>query len=83
VSLIAGEIEKVGISTVNLVLLRFIAEEVQPPRALFVPFKHSYPLNQPNDSAAQIAVIEAAFQMLEDKSLKPPVLVDYQCHLKK
>jgi hypothetical protein len=78
VSLIAGEIEKVGIATVNLVLLRFIAEEVQPPRALFVPFNHGYPLNQPNDPPSQIAVIEAAFQLLEDKSLQPPVLADYQ-----
>lgn len=77
-SLIAGEIEKVGISTVNLVLLRFIAEEVQPPRALFVPFNHGFPLGNPNDPECQMAVIEAALNLLEDEHMEPPILADYQ-----
>lgn len=77
VGLIAAELERRGISTVALQLLRFIAEKVQPPRALFVPFKHGYPLDAPGDSGRQLAVIEAALKLLEDPSLTPPVLRDH------
>jgi hypothetical protein len=77
VSLIAAELERRGIATVTLMLLREVAENVRPPRALFVPFKHGYPLDTPNDPAKQHAVIEAALRVLEDSSLTPPALVDY------
>jgi hypothetical protein len=55
-----------------------VAEKVRPPRALFVPFKHGYPLDAPGDPARQTAVIEAALKMLEDTSLTAPALRDYQ-----
>ena len=77
-SLIAGEFERQGITTVNIVLLRFIAEEVQPPRAVFVPYKHGYPLGEPNNPALQNEIVETAFRMMEDDTLQPPVLVDFQ-----
>ena len=77
VSLIAAELEQRGIATVALQLLREVARKVRPPRALFVPFKHGYPLGAPNDTASQHAVIEAALRLLEDPSITPPALVDY------
>lgn len=77
VSLVAAELERQGISTVTLMLLRKVAEEVRPPRALFVPFPHGYPLDYPNDPPRQHEVIEAALRLLEDPEAKPPVLVDY------
>jgi hypothetical protein len=77
VSLLAGEFERQGITTVNIVLLRFIAEEVQPPRAIFVPYRHGYPLGEPNNPKLQNEIIETAFRLLEDEILKPPVLVDF------
>jgi len=73
----AAELERRGISTVIINLLREVAERVRPPRALFVPFDHGYPLDTPGDPAKQHAVIEAALRLLEDPSLKPPVLEDY------
>jgi hypothetical protein len=39
---------------------------------------HGYPLAAPNEPEKQHAVIEAALSLLEDDSLEPPVLVDYQ-----
>lgn len=78
VSLVAAELERQGISTVLPILLREIAEEVRPPRALLVPFPHGYPLDRPHDPGRQHAVIEAALRLLEDPGLKPPVLVDYK-----
>jgi hypothetical protein len=78
VGLIAAEIERHGISTVVVQLLREVAEQVRPPRALFVPFPHGFPLDSPGNPDRQRAVIEATLQLLEDPTLEPPVLVDYQ-----
>jgi hypothetical protein len=78
VSLVAAELERQGISTVVLQLLRVATERVRPPRALLVPFRHGYPLDQPNDPARQHAVIEAALKLLEDPALPPPVLREFK-----
>ena len=77
VGLVAAEIERRGISTVAIQLLRRVAEKVRPPRALWVPFRHGYPLDAPDDPQRQIAVIEAALRVLEDQSLTPPAIVDF------
>jgi hypothetical protein len=76
VGLVAAELERQGIATVVLQLLREVAERVRPPRALFVPFPHGYPMGKPEDPAQQHAVLEAALRILEDASLTPPVLID-------
>jgi hypothetical protein len=76
VSLIAAEIERRGIATTCLVLLRDVAERVRPPRALFVPFAHGYPLDTPHDAERQRRVICAALALLE-RDGPPPLLDDY------
>jgi hypothetical protein len=73
VGLIAAELERRGITTVCFVLLREIAEKVRPPRALFVPFRHGYPLGLPNDAEIQRDVIEAALRIAE-RDASPPIL---------
>ena len=78
VGLAAAELERRGIATVVVQLLRMIAEKVRPPRALFVPFDHGYPLDTPGDPKLQHAVIEASLRLLEDPALTPPAIVDYQ-----
>ena len=75
--LVAAELERNGITTVTIQLLRMVAEKVRPPRALVVPFRHGYPLDTPDDAVKQHAVIEAALKMLEDQNLQPPAIVDY------
>ena len=77
VGLIAAELERQGISTVALQLLREIAVAVRPPRTLFVPFLHGYPLDRPHDPVRQRAVLEAALRVLEEPATAGPVLVDY------
>ena len=76
--LVAAELERQGISTVAIQLLRKVAEQVRPPRALAAPFRHGYPLGIPDDDEHQRAVIEAALRMLEDPRLQPPAIVDYE-----
>jgi hypothetical protein len=77
VSLVAAELERHGISTVVIQLLRLVAENLRPPRALVVPFRHGYPLDSPGDPKKQHAVLAAALGLLEDNSLKPPAIVEY------
>jgi len=78
VSLVAAELERRGIATVAIQLLRDVAQRVGPPRALFVPFRHGYPLDAPSQPARQHAVIEAALRLLELSESKPPLLVDFE-----
>lgn len=63
--LIAAELERRGIATVCLQLLREIAVRVRPPRSLLVPFEHGFPLGAPGDVVGQLAVIEGALKLME------------------
>ncbi len=78
VGLVAAELERQGIATVAIQLLREVAERVRPPRALFVPFPHGYPLDSPGDPPRQRAVLEAALRLFEDTEVRPPAIVDYR-----
>ena len=77
VCLIAAELERHGISTVAIQLLREVSVRVRPPRALFVPFRHGHPLGEPGEPEGQRALLEAALRMLEDPTLRSPALLDY------
>ncbi len=78
VCLVAAVLERQGIATVAIQLLRDVAKRVRPPRALFVPFRHGYPLDVPLNHGRQHAVIEAALRVLEISERRPPVLVDFE-----
>jgi hypothetical protein len=71
VGLIASVVEKMGISTVCISLLREITEKVKPPRALFVPFRMGYPLGEPHNARAQHQVISSALSMLSSARSLP------------
>ena len=77
VCLIAAELERQGISTVCIVLLREVAEAVRPPRALAVPFAHGFPLGEVNDAEGQRHVIESALRLLE-KNENAGMIDDYR-----
>ncbi len=72
--LVAAEIERRGIPTVCVQLLREIAEKVRPPRGLVVPYPHGFPLGQPNDPPAQRLVLEAMLAVVEEERGPGPVL---------
>jgi hypothetical protein len=73
VSLIAAELERRGIATVCIMLLREIAERMRPPRALCVPYPHGYPLGAPHDAELQKNVMRAALRMLEREGAAPMI----------
>ncbi len=76
VSLVAAECERQGISSVAIVLLREVAQKVRPPRALFAPFAHGYPLGLPDDAPLQRRIIESALHLLEDENSQPGVIAE-------
>jgi hypothetical protein len=73
VCLIAAEIERRGIATACIVLLREVAEKVRPPRALAVPYPHGYPLGAPNDPPKQREIMLAALRLLEHEGPAPVI----------
>lgn len=75
ISLIAADIERAGIPTVCIALLREVVEKVRPPRALFVPFRHGYPLGAPHDRELQTKVIVAALALLDRGDV--PLIEDF------
>jgi hypothetical protein len=73
VGLVAAELERQGVVTVALQLLRSVAERVRPPRALCVPFPHGFPLDAPGQPDRQRAVLRAALELAENPGPGPVV----------
>jgi D-proline reductase (dithiol) PrdB len=74
VGLIQSIIEKAGIPTASVTLLREITERVAPPRALFLDFPLGYPLGEPNNAALQTRILRSLLALLA-QSLPPPVIL--------
>ena len=77
VGLIAGAIEKAGIPTVSLSVVRKVTERVRPPRSLVVPFPFGHPLGKPRDAQLQHRIIRAALELLESSD-PLPILRDFE-----
>lgn len=75
IGLIAAEIERYGIPTTSITLLKEVTAIIKPPRALFVPFKLGFPLGEPNNPELQNSVINAALALLQENNV--PVLRDF------
>lgn len=74
--LLARELERSGIPTVCLILLREVAEKVRPPRALVVPFGWGQPLGPPGETERHRDVAMTALRLLEREG-KGPILTEY------
>ncbi|HQR46523.1 MAG TPA: hypothetical protein PLB02_09690 [Thermoanaerobaculia bacterium] len=76
VGLVAGELERRGIATTSLSVLREVTEKVRTPRALFADFPLGAPLGRPDDAALQTRILRAAFALLSHPG-PPPVLAEF------
>lgn len=61
----------------SISLLKDITRKVKPPRALWVPFNHGFPLGEPENPSLQKTVIRAALSLLTDPQAPPPVMRDF------
>ena len=77
VGLIQSTIEKAGIPTASVTLLREVTERVDPPRSLFVDRPFGYPLGAPNDASLQTVIILAMLALLKEP-VPPPVRWDLE-----
>ncbi len=68
-------LERQGIPTAGISLVREHSEIIRPPRALWVTFELGRPLGKPDDAAFQTRVLRAQLDML--KRSDGPLLVDY------
>lgn len=68
-------IERAGVATTSISLIRAQTEKVAPPRALWVPFNLGRPLGSSDDPEFQKDVIRAAFALLDTAT--EPTIVDY------
>lgn len=71
VGLIQSVIEKKGIATVSITLLREVTEKVRPPRSLFLDLPLGYPLGAPFDTPLQRRIIVEALELLCQPPGKP------------
>jgi D-proline reductase (dithiol) PrdB len=75
VGLVQREIEKAGIPTVGVSIVREYTEKVQPPRTVYVKWPFGHPLGEPGNIRQQRAVILEAFKVLYS-STTPGEIVD-------
>ena len=68
-------LEREGLATTGISLVRENTASMQPPRALWVSFALGRPLGVPGDAAFQHSVIAAALELLDRPA--GPVLEDY------
>ncbi len=68
-------LERAGIATVGISLVREHTETVRPPRALWVTFPLGRPLGVPDDAPFQRRVVAAALGLLAET--KGPLIADY------
>ena len=76
VGLIQSVIEKAGIPTVSVTLLREVTERVGPPRALYIDRPLGYPLGEANNRPLQKAIIISALEMLSI-AVRGPLVRDF------
>ena len=77
VGLLAAAVERAGIPTACIALVRSVAETLRPPRALAVPYAFGHPLGDADDPGGQGAVLRALLALLNDAG-PAPVLRDYR-----
>ncbi len=68
-------IERQGIATVIVAMVREHCERIRPPRALFVPFELGRPMGPPNQAALQQRVLAAALALFDAAE---PLIVDFE-----
>jgi hypothetical protein len=80
--LIQREIEKTGISTIGISILREYTEKIKPPRTIYLRWPFGHPLGEPFHIAQQRAVLIEAFRALYSIN-KPGEIIDIPFKWKK
>ena len=74
---LAHYLEREGLATVIVALVREHIVSMRPPRSLWVPFELGRPFGPPGDSEMQLRVLRAALALL-DRPASLPLLEDFE-----
>jgi hypothetical protein len=66
VGLVQSVVERAGIPTVSITLLREVTERVRPPRALFVDRPLGFALGEPHNRPLQKAITTSALALVSE-----------------
>jgi len=75
VGLIQREIEKTGIPTIGVSIVRAYSEKVKPPRTVFLRWPFGHPFGEPFNVAQQRVVLAEALRALYTMQ-KPATILD-------
>jgi hypothetical protein len=75
--LVQAELERQGICSVSLTLLKEITKKVRTPKSLFVPFAHGFALEEAHNFPLQQAIIMRMLKIMYLENLQIPYLEDY------
>ena len=75
VALIQREMERMGISTIGISIVRRFTEEIRPPRAVFLKWPLGHPLGEPFNVKQQRAILKKAFDALREIK-EPGTIID-------
>ena len=73
--LIQREIEKIGISTIGISIVREYSEKVKPPRTLFLRWPFGHPLGEPGHRLQQRTIVREALEALY-RIKEPGTIID-------
>ena len=73
--LIQREIERAGIPTIGISIIRKFTEKVKPPRTVFLRWPFGHPLGEPFNVAQQRTVLVEAFKALY-RIKEPATIID-------
>jgi len=76
VGLVQAAIEREGIATVSITLLREVAAVICPPRSLYVPYPLGFPLGEPGNPTLQHRIIAAALALLHRQDV--PLIEEFK-----
>jgi len=75
VGLVQREIERAGVPTIGISIVRSYSEQVHPPRTVFLRWPYGHPFGEPGNAAQQRTVLRAAFKALEEIT-EPGTILD-------
>ncbi len=73
--LVQREIERLGIPTIGVSIVRSYSEQVRPPRTVFLRWPYGHPFGEPGNTAQQRTVVQAALKALLDVT-EPGTIID-------
>jgi D-proline reductase (dithiol) PrdB len=73
--LVQREVERAGIPTIGISIVRKYSEKVKPPRTIFLKWPFGHPLGEPFHVAQHRAVLQKAFEALYSIA-EPGTIVD-------